>query len=211
MHDQLTDALARGLVRPAHDVTLETVDVVDHLRGVFPDRGLVRGRIVSCSGDAAVSLALQVVSRATQDGSWLAVVGVDHLGLVAAREQHVALERLVVVDTGDGVDEWVSAVGIAVEGFGIVLLNPPRGLSSRDVKRITTRIQSRRVVAVCVDSPRRIANGHGLVPDVALHTTTVAWHGIGEGAGHVRSREVCVEVSGRRVARPSRHTLHHVG
>jgi hypothetical protein len=118
---------------------------------------------------------------------------------------------LVVVNPGDVVGDWVAAVGIAVEGFGVVLLNVPRGLSARDAQRITTRIQSRRAVAVCVDSTRRVAGGQGLVPDVVLHTTTVAWHGIDEGSGHVRSREVCVEVSGRRVARPSRHTLHHVG
>jgi hypothetical protein len=211
VHDQLAHALASGLVRPALDVTLETLNVAEHLREVLPDRGLVRGRIVSCSGDAAMSLALQVVSRATQDGSWLAAVGVDHLGLVAAHEHRVALERLVVVNPGDVVGDWVAAVGIAVEGFGVVLLNVPRGLSARDAQRITTRIQSRRAVAVCVDSTRRVAGGQGFVPDVVLHTTTVAWHGIDEGSGHVRSREVCVEVSGRRVARPSRHTLHHVG
>lgn len=211
MHDQLAHAVARGIVRPARDIESQTLDVSDHLRTMLPDRGLVRGRIISCSGDAAMSLALHVVSRATQNGSWLATVGVDHLGLVAAHEQHVALERLVVVSPGGGVDDWVSAVGIAIEGFGVVLLSVPQRLTARDVTRITTRIQARRVVAVCVDPQGHLSGGRGLVPDVVLHTTTIAWHGIEEGAGHVRSREMVVEVSGRRVARPSRHTLDHVG
>lgn len=211
MQDQLARVLASGVVRPALDLTLETLDVADDLRAVLPDRGLVRGRIVSCRGDAAMSLALRVVSRATQDGAWLAAVGVDDLGLVAAREHGVALERLVVVSPGDAASDWVSAVGIAVEGFGMVLLRIPKGLSSRDAQRLTTRIHARRVVAVCVESSSHDEGRHGFVPDVVLHTTTTEWHGIGEGAGHVRSREVCVEVSGRRVARPDRHVLHHVG
>ena len=211
MHDQLARVLATGAVRPALDLTLETLEVVDDVRAVLPDRGLVRGRIVSCRGDAAVSLALRLVSRATRDGSWLAAVGVDHLGVVAAREHGVALERLVVVSPGDATSDWVSAVGIAVEGFGVLLLCVPKGLSSRDAQRITTRIHSRRVVVVCVEPASRADGQHVFVPDVVLQTTTTAWHGIGEGAGHVRSREVCVEVSGRRVARPAQHVLHHVG
>lgn len=211
MHDQLAHAVARGIVRPARDIEPETLDVSDHLRTMLPDRGLVRGRIVSCSGDAAMSLALHVVSQATQNGSWLAAVGVDHLGLVAAHEQRVALERLVVVNPGVGVDAWVSAVGIAIEGFGVVLLSVPQRLAARDATRIMNRIQARRVVAVCVDPPGRLGSGRGLVPDIELRTTTIAWHGIDEGAGHVRSREMVVEVSGRRATRPSRHTLHHVG
>ena len=211
MQDQLARVLASGAVRPALDLTLETLDVVNDLRAVLPDRGLVRGRIVSCRGDAAVSLALRLVSRATQDGAWLAAVGADRLGLVAAREHGVALERVVMVGSGDVVGDWVSAVGIAVEGFGVLLLRAPKGLSGRDAQRITTRIHSRRVVAVCVESSSRAEGRHGLVPDVVLQTTTTAWHGIGEGVGHLRSREVCVEVSGRRVARPARHVLHHVG
>jgi len=211
VQDQLARVLASGVVRPALDLTLETLNVVDDLRAMLPDRGLVRGRIVSCRGDAAVSLALRLVSRATRDGAWLATVGVDHLGLVAAREHGVALERVVVVNPGGATSDWVSAVGIAVEGFGVLLLCIPKGLSGRDAQRITTRVHSRRVVAVCVESSSSGEGRHGLVPDVVLHTTTTAWRGIGEGAGHVRSREVCVEVSGRRVARPTRHVLQHVG
>lgn len=211
MQDRLAHAVAQGIVRPARDVERETLDVVEPLRAVLPDRGLVRGRIVSCSGDAAMSLALRVVSRATQDGSWLAAVGVDHLGVLAAREHRVALERLVVVSPGETVEKWVSAAGIAIEGFGVVVLKVPHRLPARDATRLATRIQARRVVAVCVDPCASRTPGRGLVPDVVLHSTTLAWHGIEEGSGHVQSREIRVEVSGRRVARPASHTLHHVG
>ena len=89
--------------------------------------------------------------------------------------------------------------------------DPSRVDAGREALRVATRIHSRRVVAVCVESSSHDEGRHGFVPDVVLHTTTTEWHGIGEGAGHVRSREVCVEVSGRRVARPDRHVLHHVG
>ena len=43
---------------------------------LFADRGLVRGRTVACTGDAALSTALALAASATRLGSWLAVIGV---------------------------------------------------------------------------------------------------------------------------------------
>ena len=44
---------------------LPTLPVSSDLAGLVPDGGLVRGRTVLCSGDAAVALALRMVSCAT--------------------------------------------------------------------------------------------------------------------------------------------------
>ena len=158
-----------------------------------------------------MSLGLQVVARATQEGSWLAVIGLDDLGLQAAFEHGVALDRTVVVGPMRTPREWTSAVGAAVEGFALVLLGVPRGVTAGDAQRLAMRIQARRAVAVCVDPSRISKVASVFSPDVVVHTATFEWHGIEHGAGHVRCRDLEVEVSGRRVARSTRHTLRHVG
>jgi len=58
---------------------------------------------------------------------------------------------------------------------------------------------------------RRPAVQSVFVPDVVLHTTTQRWHGLDDGAGHAQSRDVRVQVSGRRVPKPTQHCIHHVG
>ena len=211
VHDRLTHALTTGLLRPATQGETESLPVAEHLCALFDGRGLVRGRIVWCGGDAAMSLGLQVVARATQEGSWLAVIGLDDLGLQAAFEHGVALDRTVVVGPTRTPREWISAVGAAVEGFALVLLGVPRGVTAGDAQRLAMRIQARRAVAVCVDPSRTSKVASVFSPDVVVHTATTEWHGIEHGAGHVRSRDLEVEVSGRRVARSTRHTLRHVG
>ena len=211
VHDRLTHALETGLVRPATQGETESIPVAEHLHALFAGRGLVRGRIVWCAGDAAMSLGLQVVARATQEGSWLAVIGLDDLGLQAAFEHGVALDRTVVVGPTRTSKEWITAVGAAVEGFAVVLLGVPRGVTGSDAQRLATRIQARRAVAVCVDSSRTATVASVFSPDVVLRTATTEWHGIEHGAGHVRCRDLAVEVSGRRVARSTRHVLRHIG
>ncbi len=95
---------------------------------LLPDPGLTRGRIVGCTGAAATSLALALASRATTTGSWLAVVGMAPIGIEAAREMGVAIDRLVSVDAnGCRADEWADRVAAAADGFELILTMPPAG------------------------------------------------------------------------------------
>ena len=70
-------------------------------RPLLPGGGLRRGATVSVTAAAGVggatSLALALVAEASRAGSWVAAVGLPSLGLVAADELGVALERLVLV------------------------------------------------------------------------------------------------------------------
>lgn len=169
--------------------------------------GLVRGRSIVCSGDAAVALSMRVVARATQDGAWLAVVGIDHLGLSAAAEQGIALQRTVLVTPPAVVREWAHAVATAIDGFGVLLLQVPAGITVGEARKVVARVQARRAVVVLVDPARQPAVASAFRPDVALHTSTVRWLGIGEGVGHVQAREVQVEVGGRRAPGGAVHTI----
>ncbi|HAG68283.1 MAG: hypothetical protein QNL08_01940 [Ilumatobacteraceae bacterium] len=188
-----------------------SLSVAKALQPIIPDGVLMRGRTVLCSGDAAMSMALLVVSAATQDGSWLAVVGVSDFGLMSACEQGVALQRTVLVTPTDNKKDWISTVAAVADGFDVMMLEVPRDVSESDARRIQTRIQARRNVLVLVETSRHTTPRSVFQPDVVLHTATTKWDGIECGAGYVQSRHIDVTVSGRRVPRAMQHVLQHVG
>lgn len=188
-----------------------SLPVTQALQSIIPDGVLVRGRTVLCSGDAAMSTALLLVCAATQTGSWLAIVGVNDLGLMSACEQGVALQRTVLVTPTSNKKDWTSTVAAVADGFDVMMLEVPRDVSESDARRIQTRIQARRNVLVLVETSRHATPRSIFQPDVVLHTATTQWHGIEHGAGYVQSRHIDVTVSGRRVPRAMQHVLQHVG
>ena len=178
---------------------------------LLPDPGLTRGRIVGCTGTAATSLALALASRATTTGSWLAVVGMAPIGIEAAREMGVAIDRLVSVDAnGCRADEWADRVAAAADGFELILTMPhwpPAGPPSRVervIRKVRQRVQARGVVLLIVDSG---ASHSGAGADVVLDVTAGEWEGLGRGHGHLLRRRVVVRASGRRVPRPVEREL----
>jgi hypothetical protein len=168
---------------------------------MLPDAGLVRGRVVGCTGPAAMSLALALAARATTTGSWLAVVGVPMLGVEAVAELGVPLGRLIAVESGSGPAAWAERVGAAADGFDLILTRPPAG-AERVVRKIKQRLQVRGVVlfAVGPTSP-------GVSCDVEFATTAVEWAGLGDGHGALLGRRAMVRVGGRRVPRPVEREL----
>ncbi len=189
----------------------DSLPVAKALQPIIPDGVLVRGRTVLCSGDAAMSTALLLVSAATQAGSWLAIVGVSDFGLMSACEQGVALQRTVLVTPTSNKKDWTSTVAAVADGFDVVMLEVPREVSESDARRIQTRIQARRNVLVLVETSRHTTPRSVFQPDVVLHTATTSWHGNEHGAGYVQGRHIDVTVSGRRVPRAMQHVLQHVG
>ena len=189
----------------------DSLPIAKALQPIIPDGVLVRGRTVLCSGDAAMSTALLLVCAATQAGSWLAIVGVNDLGLMSACEQGVALQRTVLVTPTSNKKDWTSTVAAVADGFDVMMLEVPREVSESDARRIQTRIQARRNVLVLVETSRHATRRSVFQPDVVLHTMTTKWDGIEHGAGYVQGRLIDVTVSGRRVPRATQHVLQHVG
>lgn len=196
------DFLAPGTLAPARDRCLPVHEV---FASILPDAGLGRGRVIACSGPAAWSLALALVSRAVVAGSWLAVVGSPAIGVEAAAELGVPLARLVVVDVesgspgGDRV--WSERVAAAADGFELIVTCPPPG-AERVVRRVRQRLQARGVAMIAVSSstPR-------MACDLELTTGTPVWEGIGQGCGRLTARRVTVRLAGRRVPRPVERDL----
>ena len=176
-----------------------TLPVVDALASLLPAGSLVRGQAVSCRGIAAPSLALALAVGATTAGAWLAVVGMPWLGVEAAAELGIPLERLVRVDPGDS--DWAGITAAVLDGFEVVITPVPRRLRAAPLRRVQARVKAREAVLVAVGDPSP------LVADVVIESSTQLWEGIEHGWGHLCGRRVTVEVSGRRVPRPRRADL----
>lgn len=180
--------------------------VLEALEALIPGAGLRRGSTLSTDGPAATSLALATAAAASADGAWVAAVGFPSLGLLAAAELGLALERFVLVaapDTDAGSDTWASAVAALVDAFEIVLVRVDHRVRARDARRLAARTRERGAVLVQVGSA-----GWTEGADVTLEVVRAEWEGLGEGHGHLRARRVTVSGGGRReAARPRRAEL----
>ena len=163
---------------------------------LLPDAGLQRGRVIGCTGPAAISLGLALASRSVVVGSWLAAVGVPMLGVEATAEFGIPLSRLIQVDVVGGPTVWAERVAAAADGFDIVMTHPPAG-AERVIRKVRTRLQARGVVLIAVGPASA-----GVSCDLELTTTSVTWGGLGQGSGHLIARRVTVRAGGRRVPRP---------
>ena len=183
--------------------------VVDPLVSLFAEGGLVRGRTVACTGDAALSTALALSAAATRAGSWLAVVDVPNLGIAAAIEAGVAVERIVLAQPPHASREWVTTVAALVEGFDVLIVAPPASLSANDARRLQTRIMARQSVLIVVELPALTSSASSNVfsSDLDVCADTVAWSGIEQGGSHITQRTVQVRVEGRRCASPRERTI----
>ncbi len=163
--------------------------VLPALEPLFPDGGITRGHCIGCGGPAAISAALAVVARSTRQGHWAAVAGIDGLGLRAADEVGVALERLVLVTGAAAHDPAVLAA--LADGFDVLVLGGADRV--RGARRLQARAQARGVVTVVVGAPG------GFHVDVDVHGEDIEWEGLGQGFGRLTRRRVTLRAGGRRV------------
>jgi hypothetical protein len=163
---------------------------------------LQRGSTIACGGRAGVSLALALAAAPSQEGAWVGVAGLPELGVRAAADMGVALQRLVLV-AGD--PPWTDVLAAMIDGFDVVLIGPVVGKGvgkpgSGAVRRLQARAQSRGVVMLTVGVP-------ALGADLQLTANDDHWVGLGNGHGVATGRRVLVEVGGRRMPRPRRATM----
>jgi hypothetical protein len=192
---------AASLSRPVTLAREHLVPTSPALASLLPEGALRRGSLVAVRGSAATSLALAVAAGPSAAGSWVGVVGLPSLGLLAAAEAGVALERLLLVASPEP-SGWSTVVATLLDGVDVVLAGSPRSLRPADARRLQARARDRGAVLVVV------GGADTLEADVVLTATAVAWEGLGQGAGHLQARRVAVEATGRRAsARPRRANL----
>lgn len=199
-----TPALS-ALVERVAPITLareQTLPLPEMLADVFPEGGLVRGRSLWCNGPSATSLALTVVAPAIAAGGWLALIDLPTIGLDAASEYGVPLERIVRVDTAPArTDRWADVVAAAADGFDVLLTRVPSDVSPSTLRKVMNRVQQRGAVVVVLGDPGQ------LTCDAELHVDEAVWGGVAAGSGHLDRRWVTVRSAGRRMPGRCRREL----
>lgn len=155
------------------------------LTPLLPD-GLRRGSTTAVLGSTSLVLAM-IAAACTAREAWAAVVGQPSLGLLAAAQTGVALERLAVVPQ-PGVDA-PTVVAALLDGIDVVVVGPGAHLADADRRRLMARARDRGSVLLAT-APWP---GAGTV----LTVEGGRWTGVGEGDGRLRAHEVHVTRTGR--------------
>ncbi|MCL3861929.1 hypothetical protein [Actinotalea sp. K2] len=161
--------------------------------GLLPSGALDRGTTVVVDG--STSLVLALIAAASQAGAWAAVVGLPEVGVLAAHQLGLVLDRVALVPS-PGPDA-PSVVAALIDGVDIVVLGPGVALGPADRRRLAARARERSAVLIPT-APWPGAH-------VVLTAEASRWEGLGRGHGRLRSRRLTVHRAGRGSAtRPMR-------
>jgi hypothetical protein len=168
--------------------------VLPALEPLFSTGGLRRGSAVTVRGSASLLLAL--LAGPSRRGAWCGVVGLPGLGLVAAAEAGIELERLALVP--DPGRDWAAVTAALLDAMEVVVVAPPGRVQDGEVRRLAARARQRGAVLV----PFGAMAWPGA--DLRLSLASGTWEGLGDGSGHLRARRVLVRGEGRGSAARSR-------
>ncbi|GAA2728020.1 hypothetical protein [Cellulomonas aerilata] len=155
------------------------------LAPLLPEGALRRGSSLVVTG--STSLVLALVARASQEGSWVALVGLPGAGLLAAQQAGVVLDRLALVPR-PGPDA-PTVLAALLDGVDLVIVGDGAALVDSDRRRLTARARERGAVLLST-APWTGAN-------VVLAAEPVEWTGLGDGHGHLRRHRMSVTRGGR--------------
>lgn len=165
-----------------------------------------RGLTVAVAGApaSAVGVSLQLAAGPSGAGSWIAAVGLPDLGLVAAHEAGIDLERFALIPRPDR--SWADVVAALVDGFDMVLARPTAQLKAGVARRLVARARERGTVLVGV-------GGWPEGASLRIEVTSARWEGlepspseagprsgIGMGAGHLNRIHRHLLPTGRKLA-----------
>lgn len=174
--------------QPHPDAIGLTLPVSGLLAGLLPSRGLDRGTTVVVAG--STSLVLGLLAEASRAGGWVAVVGMPGLGVLAAAQQGLDLDRLVLVPEAG--PDGPLVVAALLDGVDAVVVGPRVALTDADRRRLSARARERSAVLL----PTTPWPGAAVV----LTAGDSRWEGVGRGDGRLRSRRLDVRRGGRGTA-----------
>jgi hypothetical protein len=167
----------------------DVLPVSPPLAELFPYGGPVRGGVVAVEGSMAMVLAL--VAAASARGEWAAAIGVPSLGLAAAAEAGVDLDRFVLVPSPG--PKWATVAAVLVDGVGLLVLHLPVGAKAAEARRIAARVREAQAVLLVTGAwPERV--------DLRVRLVGTDWAGIGQGDGRITGRRCTFAASGRGAA-----------
>ena len=167
------------------------------LRPLLPSGSLRKGASTAVQG--SLQLALALLSEASKRGMWCGAIGVPDLGLEAAAQLGMRLDRFVLAP-GPG-SHTLTIAGMLAEVFSVVLLQPPRDPSPSEVERLAARLREHGTALIVLGGwPRS---------DTQLHVSASRWLGLGTGHGALDTHELTVRSIDRRGWR--HHTVRFCG
>ncbi len=116
--------MRHGSLRHGGDEALPgggVLPVLPALRELLPGGGLPRGSVVAAGRWSLLCLAL--VAAASAAGAWCAVAGLPQLGVVAAADAGLDLDRMLLIAEPGA--SWPQVVASLLDGCELVLLRPP--------------------------------------------------------------------------------------
>lgn len=161
--------------------------VAPEVSGLLPSGGLDRGSTVVVGGSTALVLAL--LAEASRSGSWVAMVGLPRVGVLAAHQTGLDLERLVLVPTPG--PDGPTVLAALLDGVDVVVVGDV-ALTDADRRRLSARARERGAVLLSC------APWHGA--HVVLTVEATRWTGLGMGHGRLRERWLTVSGGGRGAA-----------
>lgn len=167
----------------------------EELADLLPGGGLRPGTTIAVPDSLILLLAL--AAPASKQGAWSAAIGFPTLGMVAAQELGIDLERFAVIPEPG--PQWMTVAAALMDASSLVLLQPPPNASAHDLRRLVARARERKAVL--------LIHGRCEGSDLELSVHATQWEGLGQGHGHLRERALSVELCGRRMPRSKRAVL----
>jgi len=157
------------------------------LGAILDDGRLPRGAASVVTGSASLLLALLATSQGSSD--WLAVVGAPDLGMLAATDAGVALERVALVPRAG--DDPAGVVAALLDGMTYVVVGPDARLTASERRRLLARARERGSGLVAVGAWEHAA--------VRLDVVAHRWAGADAGDGYLRRCDLDVARTARGV------------
>jgi len=155
------------------------------LDALFPHGGLRRGATYQI--DQSASLLWALLARATTTGVWCAAVGMPDLGLAAAEDMGVNLDRLILVPYP--AQHWLSVVSALIDVVGIVAVGPLGAPSDRMMGTLLGRLRDREATLV--------VQSHWPRTEATISVSEHRWQGLGQGRGILHEHRVDITVRSR--------------
>jgi hypothetical protein len=191
----------RRVVQLTAPVTLareHTLPVLDELQPLLPEGGLRRGSTVTVRGAGSCALAISLTAEVSRTGGWVVGVGVPTLGLSAALEAGVTLERWAFID--DPGDQAAEVINALISGVDLIVVGPEVRLRLTHTRRLAARMRERGTTVVQIGTDP-VAS---LSTDLTIEIERSSWTGVEWGHGRLRARRVEIATTGRGAAARSR-------
>ncbi|MGC5077184.1 hypothetical protein [Agrococcus sp. DT81.2] len=140
------------------------------------------------------SLALACLGAAMPRGAWGAIVGMPDLGIEAARDLGVPMDRIALVPHPGR--SWLDVVASLAEAMPVVLTVSPGRVTPTDAARLAARLRQA--------SSTLLVEGSWPNAATVVRQVRAEWHGLSDGDGRIAAGSLVVEAASGGVPRMAR-------